>query len=123
MTEARSTGRSRYGGKRTWLHGRKESSGLATLIVGAGSAARTLMRDLRTCPDYGLRPVGFLDDDPGIRSVFGTPVLGTLADLGRVVREHQIQAIIIAIPSLPPAAHSRLIRAATDTGAHVRYLP
>ena len=60
---------------------------------------------------------------PAIRSVFGTPVLGTLADLRRVVREHQIQAIIIAIPSLPPAAHSRLIRAATDTGAHVRYLP
>jgi FlaA1/EpsC-like NDP-sugar epimerase len=81
------------------------------------------MRDLRSCPDYGLRPVGLLDDDPGIRSVFGMPVLGRLEDLRRVVREHRIQAIIIAIPSLPPAAISRLIRAAADTGAHVRYLP
>jgi FlaA1/EpsC-like NDP-sugar epimerase len=123
MTDARSAGRSRYAGKRHWPRARQDGSGLATLIVGAGSAARTLMRDLRTCPDYGLRPVGFLDDDPGIRSVFGTPVLGTLADLGRVVREHQIQAIIIAIPSLPPAALSQPIRAATETGAHVRYLP
>ena len=82
------------------------------------------MRDLRSCPDYGLRPVGLLDDDPGIRSVFGTPVLGTLADLRtRCPRARSIQAIIIAIPSLAPAAHSRLIRAAADTGAHVRYLP
>ncbi len=123
MTDPPITGRGWYGGFRPWLRGRPGSAGLATLIVGAGSAARTVVRDLRSCPDYGLRPVGFLDDDPGIRSVFGTPVFGALADLRRVVREHQIQAVIIAIPSLPQAALSRLIRAAADTGAHVRYLP
>jgi FlaA1/EpsC-like NDP-sugar epimerase len=123
MTDPRITGRGWHGGLRPWLRGRQGGTGLATLIVGAGSAARTVMRDLRSCPDYGLQPVGLLDDDPGIRSVFGTPVLGTLADLRSVTREHQIRAIIIAIPSLPPAALSRLIRAATATGAHVRYLP
>jgi FlaA1/EpsC-like NDP-sugar epimerase len=123
MTDVRSVGRSWHGGLRPWDRSRKAGPGLATLIVGAGSAARTLMRDLRNCPDYGLRPVGLLDDDPGILSVFGTPVLGPLADLRRVVREHRIQAIIIAIPSLPPAELSLLTRAAADTGAHVRYLP
>jgi FlaA1/EpsC-like NDP-sugar epimerase len=123
MTDTRITGRGWHGGLRPWVRSRKEDPGLATLIVGAGSAARTLMRDLRNCPDYGLYPVGLLDDDPGILSVFGTPVVGTLADLRRVVRDHHIRAIIIAIPSLPPAALSRLIRAAADTGAHVRYLP
>jgi FlaA1/EpsC-like NDP-sugar epimerase len=96
---------------------------MATLIVGAGSAGRTLMRDLRNCPDYGLRPVGLLDDDPGIHYVLGTPVLGALADLRRVVRDNNVQAVIIAIPSLPPAELSLLVRAAADTGAHVRYLP
>ena len=123
MTDQKVTGRGRYSGLKRWPRSRQPGIGLATLIVGAGSAARTLIRDLRSCPDYGLRPVGLLDDDPGIRSVFGTPVLGALADLRRVVREHQIQAVIIAIPSLAPAALSRLIRAAADTGAHVRYLP
>jgi FlaA1/EpsC-like NDP-sugar epimerase len=111
------------GGLRSWDRRRKEVPGLATLLVGAGSAARTLMRDLRNCRDYGLCPVGLLDDDPGILSVFGTPVLGALADLRQVVRDHHIQAVIIAIPSLPPAKLSLLIRAAADTGAHVRYLP
>jgi FlaA1/EpsC-like NDP-sugar epimerase len=101
----------------------RESTGLATLIVGAGSAARTLVRDLQGCPDYGLRPVGFLDDDPAIRSVSGLAVLGSLSDLRRVVRERQIEAIIVAIPSLPQGTLSRLIRAAADTGAHVRFLP
>ena len=123
MTDPKITGRGWRGGLIPRARSRKGDPGLATLIVGAGSAARTLMRDLRDCPDYGLRPAGLLDDDPGILSVFGTPVLGTLAELCRVVRDHHIQVIIIAIPSLPPAALSRLIRAAADTGAHVRYLP
>ena len=34
------------------------------LIVGAGQAGRTLARDLRRMPEFGLRPVGFLDDNP-----------------------------------------------------------
>jgi FlaA1/EpsC-like NDP-sugar epimerase len=123
MTDVRFVGRGWPGGLRQRDRSRKEAPGLATLIVGAGSAARTLIRDLRSCPDYGLRPVGLLDDDPGILSVFGMPVLGALGDLRRVVRDHRIQAIIIAIPSLPPAELSLLIRAAADTGAHVRYLP
>ncbi len=122
MTELK-TGRIRYAGLRSRLRDRSGDTGLTALIVGAGAAARTVMRDLRDSPDYGLRPVGLLDDDPGIRSVWGTPVLGPLRELRRVVREHQIQVIVIAIPSLPPAELSSLIRTATDTGAHVRYLP
>jgi FlaA1/EpsC-like NDP-sugar epimerase len=106
-----------------WPRGRHDGTGLATLIVGAGSAARTLMRDLRACPDYGLWPVGLLDDDQGIRSVYGVPVLGPLADMRRIVREHRIAAVVIAIPSLPPPELSRLVRAAADTGAYVSYLP
>jgi FlaA1/EpsC-like NDP-sugar epimerase len=123
MTDTRLAGRGWHGGLRPWDRSRKAGPGLATLMVGAGSAARTLLRDLRNCPDYGLRPVGLLDDDPGVASVLGTPVLGALADLRRVVRDYRIQAVIIAIPSLPPAELSLLIRAAADTGAHVRYLP
>jgi FlaA1/EpsC-like NDP-sugar epimerase len=123
MADPRIVGRGWYGGLRPRLRGRQGGPGLATLIIGAGSAARTVVRDLRSCPDYGLRPAGFLDDDPGIRSVFGTPVLGTLAELRSVVRAHQIQVIIIAIPSMPQAALSRLIRSAAETGAHVRFLP
>lgn len=96
---------------------------MPTLIVGAGSAARTLMRDLRRSPDYGLRPVGCIDDDPRIRSAAGVPVLGKLGDLRAVVRDYRIEAVVIAIPSLPAATLSALVRAAADTGARVRYLP
>jgi FlaA1/EpsC-like NDP-sugar epimerase len=93
------------------------------LIVGGGAAARTLIRDLRRSPDYGLRPAGCLDDDPHVRSVSGIPVLGRLRDMRRIVREHGFEAVVIAIPSLPPVTLNALVREATDAGTHVRFLP
>ncbi len=102
---------------------RPDQPGLRTLIVGGGAAARTLIRDLRRSPDYGLRPVACLDDDARVRSVSGLPVLGRLRDLRRIVREHALEAIVIAIPSLPPETLSALIRDAADTGTRVRFLP
>ena len=97
--------------------------GLATLVIGAGAAGRTLARDLRSVPDYGLNPVGFLDDDPVKRRVVGLPVLGRLADIARVAREERIDVVAVAIPSLPPRRVREIVRAASDLGAHVRYLP
>jgi FlaA1/EpsC-like NDP-sugar epimerase len=106
-----------------WDRNRMEHGGLKTLLVGAGAAARTVARDLRRSPDYGLRLIGCLDDDPRLRSVLGVPLLGRLADLTRIVGERDVEAIVIAIPSLPPARLSELVRQATNTGAHVRFLP
>ncbi len=50
-------------------------------------------------------------------------MLGRLKDLRHIVQEHNVEAIVIAIPSLPPAKLSALVREAADTGAHVRFLP
>lgn len=99
------------------------AGGLPTLIVGGGAAARTLVRDLRRSPDFGLRPVGCLDDDPRVRSVSGIPVLGRLSELRRITGEQGAEAIVVAIPSLPSGTLSELLREAAGTGAHVRFLP
>jgi FlaA1/EpsC-like NDP-sugar epimerase len=55
--------------------------------------------------------------------VSGVPLLGRLCDLRTVVRENELGAVVIAIPSLPPEALSALVREAADTGARVRFLP
>jgi FlaA1/EpsC-like NDP-sugar epimerase len=99
------------------------AAALRTLIVGGGAAAHTLIRDLRRSPDYGLRPEACLDDDVRIRSVSGVPVRGRLSDLQRIVREYALEAVVVAIPSLPPEKLSALIRDAANTVTHVRFLP
>ncbi|MGH9045568.1 MAG: polysaccharide biosynthesis protein [Acidimicrobiales bacterium] len=100
-----------------------DHTGLVTLIVGGGGAASTLAKDLRSSPDYGLHPIGCLDDNPRVRSVSGLPVLGRLSDLSHVVKEHEVEVVVIAIPSLHPASLSALIRKVTAAGVRVRYLP
>jgi len=125
MTNLKTVGQA---GRERWRAARLRAArpvgtGMRTLIVGGGSAARTLARDLRRSPDYGLQLVGCLDDDPRIRWVSGIPVLGRLSDLRRVASTWQVEAVIIAIPSLPPTALNALMREAADTVAHVRFLP
>lgn len=54
-----------------------------TLIVGAGDAGAMLLRELLK---HGIRPVGFIDDDPEKhgRRIHGVPVLGPRTQMGRV---------------------------------------
>ena len=49
------------------------------LIVGGGEGGRLVVRELMRNPGLGLRPVGFLDDDPrllGVKDEHGLKILG-----------------------------------------------
>jgi FlaA1/EpsC-like NDP-sugar epimerase len=94
-----------------------------TLIVGAGAAGRTLARDLLSSPEYGLTPVGHLDDALVRRRVNRLPVLGPLSALAEVVRAERIDVVVVAIPSLPPLELADLLQQAVRSKAQVRYLP
>ncbi|MYW03777.1 polysaccharide biosynthesis protein [Streptomyces sp. SID3343] len=107
-------------------------AGLRTLVVGAGSAGSALARDLLRTPDFGLVPIGFLDDDPdkdGIRVAdvdnpqHLLPVLGGLDDLTDVALAHRIEVVVLAIPGLPHEDFRKVAAGAASVGAAVRYLP
>jgi FlaA1/EpsC-like NDP-sugar epimerase len=72
-----------------------------TLVVGAGVAGSTIMRELKQNPDLDYKPVGFIDDDVtkvGIR-IHGKRVLGTTNDITALVEKHGVKCVLIAIPS------------------------
>lgn len=96
---------------------------LRCLIVGAGAAGRSLARDLRRSPEFGLAPIGFVDDDPAHASIAGLPVLGGTHEIARVAQEHRVDTVVIAIPSLGPREIRRLAEQAASVGLSVRYLP
>lgn len=93
------------------------------LIVGAGAAGRAIARDLRHCPEYGLWPIGFVDDGRAARGAFRLPVVGGAAELDRLIREQEADAVVIAIPSLSAQRIRQLAREAARSGAMVRFLP
>jgi len=61
------------------------------LIVGAGPLGRRIARALREHPEFGLVPVGFLDDRPD-RTV---PVLGPPERLAEVVARHRVSRVLL----------------------------
>jgi FlaA1/EpsC-like NDP-sugar epimerase len=96
---------------------------MRALIVGAGEAGRALARDLAHVPEFGLAPVGFLDDDPCKADELPAPLLGRLDALPEVCEAYDIDAVVLAIPSIDPAIYARLASAASSVGVTVRYLP
>jgi FlaA1/EpsC-like NDP-sugar epimerase len=96
---------------------------MRTLIVGAGVAGRALARDLASAPEFGLNPIGFVDDDPAKQAVTSLPVLGTLDEVARIALSENVDAVVLAIPMLAPGVFRKVAEGAAVAGASVRYLP
>ena len=73
-----------------------------TLIIGAGNVGEMILRDIARNNFMGFYPIGFLDDDPTkIGScIHGVKVLRKTDKLAEVIFRYQVQAVIIAIPTL-----------------------
>ncbi|MGH2908372.1 MAG: polysaccharide biosynthesis protein, partial [Solirubrobacteraceae bacterium] len=98
------------------------------LIVGGGEGGRLVVRELVRNPMLGLRPVGFLDDDPvklGTKNEHGLKVLGrtTDPDLARVLDEVEPDEVVIAIPSASGELRGRVVMACRERGIPVRTTP
>ena len=108
---------SRYGGGPVYSNARR------VLILGAGRAGETLVRDLRR--ENRFRPVGFLDDNRTLRGakLHGVPVLGGLDRLAEIARESAAQMLLIAMPSASNQQMQRVVEQCEATGLPFRTVP
>lgn len=73
------------------------------MIVGADNAGVNIAKELKNNPQLGMKLCAFLDDDPkkiGMKTQ-GIPVFGPLIKLSDIVKKHNIDEVIIAIPNAP----------------------
>jgi exopolysaccharide biosynthesis polyprenyl glycosylphosphotransferase len=90
------------------------------IIIGGGPVAVELARLLRRYPQYGLRLVGFVDEDPGThdrRDIM--PFVGTLDEIETLFGTVDCDVVIIADPS---CGEGRLIELARSSGMRRRDL-
>ena len=71
------------------------------LIVGAGDAGAVIAREMLSSRHIDIDPVGFVDDDPNKqkKSIHGLPVLGARKDIPRLVKQYDVEEVVIAIPT------------------------
>ncbi|MDR3539684.1 MAG: nucleoside-diphosphate sugar epimerase/dehydratase [Desulfosporosinus sp.] len=95
------------------------------LIVGAGDAGVLAARELKNRNYRDGRPIGFIDDNRAKQKLklFGIPVLGTRKDIARVVKGHNIDEVIIAMPSASGEAVREIVQICEKSGVDLKIMP
>ena len=96
------------------------------IIVGAGVVGSRVARRLQASPDYGLLPVGFVDEDA--RSTinggdYAVPVVGTVDAMEDALAETGARNVIVAFSSATDAQISALVRRCQELGVEVSVVP
>ncbi|HET6362875.1 MAG TPA: hypothetical protein VFH11_12585, partial [Gemmatimonadota bacterium] len=96
-----------------------------TLIIGAGDAASQLIRQARLDPVSGIRPVGLVDDNPSKRNIdlHGVPVLGSTRDLDRLVVEHRVELLVVAIAAATRDEMRKIAERCTGLNVEFKIVP
>ncbi|BCI54403.1 undecaprenyl-phosphate glucose phosphotransferase [Mycolicibacterium litorale] len=109
---------------------RRFRSAAPTLVIGDGPISHQLMDHLQQLPEYGMRPIGLLDD-PGAGSGdhlpellrVDVPRLGTPADLADVVRATAATNLVVSFCPLPDSELIAVVRTAQRLGMRVWVVP
>jgi exopolysaccharide biosynthesis polyprenyl glycosylphosphotransferase len=102
---------------RHWLRQR-------TVLLGCGTMAGSLATNLLAHPDYGLEPVGMLDDDPLLcgddRPV---PLLGGYDQLTNVLVQQAADVVIVTYGSVREPSMVTLLRACDRLSCEIYFVP
>ncbi len=118
--------------RRVWvekLHARRRRVAgqelLTTLLIGAGRAGVQVAKELKSRPDLGFKPVGFIDDDPTKKGtvIHGLTVLGPHTELDRFCREYHVEQVVITIAAASGATIRQLVNACEKARVKAKIIP
>ncbi len=94
------------------------------ILIGAGSAAQAIVRELRR-PGSGYVAVGCLDDDRSKRGIWidNVRVLGTVEQLSEVLSTEPADEVLIAVPSATGAQMRRFVESCNHGKISFRTVP
>jgi FlaA1/EpsC-like NDP-sugar epimerase len=99
--------------------------GKEVIVVGAGDAAQLIVKEMLRSPSLGYTPIGLVDDDPRKKNLrlHNVRVLGTSAELPRILGENRPDEVLIAIPSASGGVRQRIVDITRKVGVPVKTLP
>lgn len=105
------------------LYGAVRANGELVVVIGAGDAAVSLLKELDRSPNW--RVAGVIDDDASKQGLLvnGIKVIGHLSDLPRIAEEYSVEKAIIAMPDASHQVRRRAVDAASQAGMRVLTVP
>ena len=103
----------------------RRKHGRRVLIVGAGDAGMTLLKELSTDPASCFQPIALVDDDPAKsnRSMYGIPVLSGTRNIATLAAKMRAEEILVCIPSATSSQMSDILAVCRRSRLPVRILP
>ena len=92
-----------------------------TLIVGDGQLAGKIAHTLVGHPELGLQPIGYVGRPSA--HLGPLPLVGDVAELDRVIRDHEARRVIVAFGELPDQKLVTIVRAHEGTPAEIHVVP
>jgi FlaA1/EpsC-like NDP-sugar epimerase len=95
------------------------------LIVGAGDAGESILREIHFNPRSHFEVVGLLDDDPAKlhKQIHGVLVLGSTRELGELFESYDVDQVFIAVPNAPAELIRRIVEQCRRHNVTFRKLP
>ena len=95
------------------------------MLIGAGAAGQTILRDVQNSSDINGRIACIIDDNPNKwgRMIDGVPVVGGRNDILDNVKKYGIERIYLAIPSARRKDQSEIVDICKDSGCSLKILP
>ncbi|MGO1523041.1 MAG: polysaccharide biosynthesis protein [Nesterenkonia sp.] len=103
----------------------RPTSAERVLIVGAGDAAESLVRQMLADPAGPYLPVGLIDDNPGKRhlSIQGVRVRGTSEEIAEIADSFDVAGVVVAIADSKPEFLAVCRARLRSSGCWLRTIP
>ena len=95
------------------------------MIVGAGDAGVSLLKEIKANPSLRKKVVCIIDDAQGKigNSIHGVKVVGGRNRISDMVERYHVQEILIAIPSAKAEERKQILNICKETGKELMFLP
>ncbi|MDL2122023.1 MAG: polysaccharide biosynthesis protein [Deltaproteobacteria bacterium] len=95
------------------------------IIIGAGDAGEKVVREIYDNPKMKYRVVGFVDDDKNKagKQIHGIKVLGSIDELKEIVKNEDVDEMLIAVPSAVGKEMRRIVEICDLTRISYKTLP
>ncbi|MCR4633448.1 MAG: polysaccharide biosynthesis protein [Erysipelotrichaceae bacterium] len=104
---------------------RNNKNATQVMLIGAGDAGMTILRDVNKNMESNSRVVCIIDDNTNKygRYVEGVPVVGGRDDILKNVEKYNINEIYFAIPSASAAQRRDILNICRETDCEIKVLP
>ena len=95
------------------------------MVIGAGDAGATMIKEIKSHPEYRKKVVVAIDDDTSKigHRIMGVKIAGDHTKIKSIVRKYAVKEIIVAIPSANRKVIQNIVNECNRTSCKVKILP